>query len=345
MPKPNPPILEPVRQEDDPQDREAARIRNDHLKEDYYKAVKQWNRTNPWDQVKIPGSLLWSRAELGSELVPVKPKPDSIPPSQPPNMSNGGANTPGTGNGNNSGGNSGGNNSAGGGATGEGANPYKDFFKKQREQATKVKAAHAIECLKGGFAEIIQEKRQVVHSAVMMPQQFEQIVQDWEEVYKIPKDKCKKVAFDIAYYCYHNGSSDQAKFQVPLPSHTEVLMEEAVRAIKNHVTLRNFANYFAPVVWNYGNKHDEPPTGWERKKVPFAARFAAFDTFAFVTAAAAYPEDLIREPTDEERQAHAALSALSIDRNKPDKLRTYDSMMVGAEVSDKKLGLVPNISS
>lgn len=92
---------------------------------------------------------------------------------------------------------------------------------------------------------------------------------------------------------------------------------DAVIAIMKEVGLRKVCRLYAPVVWNSMLVRNQPPSDWQAMGYPYNARFAAFDTFDYVTNTAAIQpvEGLIRRPTAEECIAHNAHKRLALDRS------------------------------
>ncbi|ACE78185.2 coat protein [Hydrangea chlorotic mottle virus] len=93
---------------------------------------------------------------------------------------------------------------------------------------------------------------------------------------------------------------------------------DSVAAImKRESGLRRVCRLYAPVVWNSMLVRKQPPSDWQAMGFPFNARYAAFDTFDYVTNAAAIQpvEGLIRLPTPAEYIAHNAHKRLAIDKS------------------------------
>nr|UZM07856.1 coat protein [Hydrangea chlorotic mottle virus] len=116
---------------------------------------------------------------------------------------------------------------------------------------------------------------------------------------------------------------------------------DSVAAImKRESGLRRVCRLYAPVVWNSMLVRKQPPADWQAMGFPFNARYAAFDTFDYVTNAAAIQpvEGLIRLPTPVEYIAHNAHKRLAIDKsNRNEKFANleteYTGGLQGAEIS------------
>lgn len=116
---------------------------------------------------------------------------------------------------------------------------------------------------------------------------------------------------------------------------------DSVAAImKRESGLRRVCRLYAPVVWNSMLVRKQPPSDWQAMGFPFNARYAAFDTFDYVTNAAAIQpvEGLIRLPTPAEYIAHNAHKRLAIDKsNRNEKFANleteYTGGLQGAEIS------------
>ncbi|ABE97939.1 CP [Passiflora latent virus] len=118
-----------------------------------------------------------------------------------------------------------------------------------------------------------------------------------------------------------------------------VPVDSIAAIMKKHSTLRKVCRLYAPLVWNSMLVRNQPPSDWQAMGFPYNARFAAFDTFDYVTNTAAIQpvEGIIRRPTAEEVIAHNAHKRLALDRsNRNEKfgnLETeYTGGLQGAEI-------------
>nr|AAY53918.2 coat protein [Potato virus P] len=114
---------------------------------------------------------------------------------------------------------------------------------------------------------------------------------------------------------------------------------DAIIAIMKNVGLRKVCRLYAPVVWNSMLVRNQPPSDWQAMGFPFNARFAAFDTFDYVTNPAAIQpiEGLIRRPTPEECIAHNAHKRMALDKaNRNERFANleteYTGGLQGAEI-------------
>lgn len=60
-------------------------------------------------------------------------------------------------------------------------------------------------------------------------------------------------------------------------------MHYLLSVIKQHVTPRQFARFYAKVIYQYMRANNRPPANWIGKGYPYEARFAAFDFFDAVS--------------------------------------------------------------
>lgn len=95
-----------------------------------------------------------------------------------------------------------------------------------------------------------------------------------------------------------------------------VPVDSIAAIMKKHSSLRKVCRLYAPIVWNSMLVRNQPPSDWQAMGFPYNARFAAFDTFDYVTNSAAIPpvEGIIRRPTSEEIIAHNAHKRMALDR-------------------------------
>nr|UZP17027.1 ORF4 [Blueberry scorch virus] len=140
---------------------------------------------------------------------------------------------------------------------------------------------------------------------------------------------CASVSSSV--YLDPDGSIEFDGGAVPVDSIAAIMKKEA--------GLRKVCRLYAPVVWNLMLVKNQPPSDWQAMGYPKEARFAAFDTFDYVTNEAAIQpvEGLIRGPTPAECIAHNAHKRLALDRsNRNEKygsLETeYTGGLQGAEI-------------
>nr|UZP17042.1 ORF4 [Blueberry scorch virus] len=140
---------------------------------------------------------------------------------------------------------------------------------------------------------------------------------------------CASVSSSV--YLDPDGSIEFDGGAVPIDSIAAIMKKEA--------GLRKVCRLYAPVVWNLMLVKNQPPSDWQAMGYPKEARFAAFDTFDYVTNGAAIQpvEGLIRGPTPAECIAHNAHKRLALDRsNRNEKygsLETeYTGGLQGAEI-------------
>ncbi|NP_612812.1 Coat protein [Blueberry scorch virus] len=140
---------------------------------------------------------------------------------------------------------------------------------------------------------------------------------------------CASVSSSV--YLDPDGSIEFDGGAVPVDSIAAIMKKEA--------GLRKVCRLYAPVVWNLMLVKNQPPSDWQAMGYPKEARFAAFDTFDYVTNGAAIQpvEGLIRGPTPAECIAHNAHKRHALDRsNRNEKygnLETeYTGGLQGAEI-------------
>ena len=121
---------------------------------------------------------------------------------------------------------------------------------------------------------------------------------------------------DFAIACAHQGSSAYTHYEGSTSK--DVKYNAIAETIKEHCTVRQFAMYFAKIVWNFMLDHHSPPANWARKGFTDQTKYAAFDFFNGVTHSAALPpvNGLTRQPTLEETQAHAINASLLISESR-----------------------------
>ncbi len=156
----------------------------------------------------------------------------------------------------------------------------------------------------------------------------------------IPTEQVANVILQMVIMCASVSSSAFLDPDGSLEFNGGAVPVDSVAAImKRECGLRKVCRLYAPVVWNYMLVKNQPPSDWQALGFPKNARFAAFDTFDYVTNGAAIQplEGLIREPTPEEVIAHNAHKRLALDRaNRNERFANleteYTGGLQGAEI-------------
>nr|WDS52203.1 MAG: coat protein [Cactus carlavirus 1] len=156
----------------------------------------------------------------------------------------------------------------------------------------------------------------------------------------IPTEQVANVILQMVIMCASVSSSAFLDPDGSLEFDGGAVPVDSVAAImKRECGLRKVCRLYAPVVWNYMLVKNQPPSDWQALGFPKNARFAAFDTFDYVTNGAAIQplEGLIREPTPEEVIAHNAHKRLALDRaNRNERFANleteYTGGLQGAEI-------------
>nr|WCJ13308.1 putative coat protein [Lolium latent virus] len=134
------------------------------------------------------------------------------------------------------------------------------------------------------------------------------VAETWASRLNVPKENSAILAQEIAIHCYHNGSSEQTDFNLKSSQVAGLNLEAAVGIIKEILTLRQFAAYYATFVWNWGLKNEIPPANWVAKGYTDETKYAAFDTFNYVGSTLGLRITPTRKPTHNEYMA-ASLNA------------------------------------
>nr|ACO51100.1 coat protein [Hosta virus X] len=152
----------------------------------------------------------------------------------------------------------------------------------------------------------------IISTRLPSPDVLNQISVKWQEL-GVPTASISSTAIALCMACYHSGSSGSTLIPGLAPG-TTVNYTSLAAAVKSLATLREFARYFAPIIWNYAIEHKIPPANWAAMGYKENTKYAAFDTFdSILNPAALQPTGgLIRQPTEEELLAHQANSALHI---------------------------------
>nr|ABO92963.1 coat protein [Sweet potato chlorotic fleck virus] len=155
----------------------------------------------------------------------------------------------------------------------------------------------------------------------------------------IPQERVRTAILDIVLYAAHSSSSPQQLYEGDIDfrdaNFKEAISRSSVAAvIKDKSTIRKVCRLFAPVVWSYMIINNEPPSGWQAKGFPENAKFAAFDTFDFVTNHAAIKplEGIARPPNSVEYIAAQTSKRILIDKaRRNEKLSNYEASVTGGQ--------------
>lgn len=155
----------------------------------------------------------------------------------------------------------------------------------------------------------------------------------------IPQERVRTAILDIVLYAAHSSSSPQQLYEGDVDfrdaNFKEAISRSSVAAvIKDKSTIRKVCRLFAPVVWSYMIINNEPPSGWQAKGFPESAKFAAFDTFDFVTNHAAIKplEGIARPPNSVEYIAAQTSKRILIDKaRRNEKLSNYEASVTGGQ--------------
>nr|ANH10864.1 coat protein [Opuntia virus X]ANH10875.1 coat protein [Opuntia virus X]ANH10877.1 coat protein [Opuntia virus X]ATU47240.1 coat protein [Opuntia virus X] len=145
------------------------------------------------------------------------------------------------------------------------------------------------------------------------------------------------LALELVNYCYDNGSSPETLFRGN--SSIGVPFSKLASIISEHATLRQFARYFAPLIWNARISLNKPPAAWEAWHYNEEERFAAFDFFdGVLNSAALMPKDgLIRKPTRAEINASQTNRNVHLFENKTQKSKYLsNSALVTKGIADSE---------
>lgn len=120
-----------------------------------------------------------------------------------------------------------------------------------------------------------------------------------------------KFTLSFVMACVDQGSSAQVLL---VGAANGLEFAQAARAVKVVCTLRQFCMFYAKIAFDAMVRAQRAPANWQRLGYPFGARYAAFDFFNGVSHGAAQepPHGLIREPSEDERNAANANSTLAI---------------------------------
>lgn len=119
----------------------------------------------------------------------------------------------------------------------------------------------------------------------------------------------KQLYLAFAFLCADLGSATQTVY--PGTNHGVEYQTLAGIIKGSGATIRQFAGYYAKVVYVTLKNRDRPPANWSRKGFTFATRFAAFDFFPAITARSALDPATPVNPTPEELRSHSANAAMA----------------------------------
>ncbi|UIK24040.1 coat protein [Musa ornata-associated banmivirus] len=164
----------------------------------------------------------------------------------------------------------------------------------------------------------------------------------WIERVGLPESKIFDTAFEIAWICYHNGSSANMSFKGR--SKVGKDFTELIGAIREVCSLRQFCRAYANLVWTRAVVERTPPMHWQKFGFKDEVKYAAFDFFDAVGSdAAIQPKTgLPRMPTKQEQNANASRKKISVtDAQKRDGNNTIHAL----EVTGGRSGVKPEINS
>nr|WRQ95788.1 5' extended coat protein [Kalanchoe latent virus] len=188
--------------------------------------------------------------------------------------------------------------------------------------------------------ELFKMKIDVVSNNMATTEQMAKITADIAGL-GVPSEQVAEVILKMVIMCASVSSSAFLDPDGSIEFGSGAVPVDSIAAImKKHAGLRKVCRLYAPIVWNSMLVRNQPPSDWQAMGFPFNARFAAFDTFDYVTNTAAIQpvEGIIRRPTSEEVIAHNAHKRLALDRaNRNDRfgnLETeYTGGIQGAEIT------------
>ncbi|UUB84584.1 coat protein [Blueberry virus S] len=156
----------------------------------------------------------------------------------------------------------------------------------------------------------------------------------------VPTEEVAGIIVRMAFMCASVSSSVYLDPDGSIEFEGGAVSVDSIAAImKREASLRKVCRLYAPVVWNFMLVKNQPPSDWQAMGFSFETRFAAFDTFDYVTNEAAVQpvEGLIRRPTPAECIAHNAHKRLALDRSNRNEKYTnleteYTGGLQGAEI-------------
>lgn len=139
---------------------------------------------------------------------------------------------------------------------------------------------------------------------------------DFTKAVKKPEDR--QIAYlKLALALADAGSSPEVNIVATVNIGNETLnLSDLVNIIKMHCTLRQFARFYAKIVYNHMRVHNRPPDNWLGKGYTEPTKYAAYDFFdATSSPEAMEPITGMRfRPTYEEIVAHNTNKAIQLNR-------------------------------
>lgn len=180
--------------------------------------------------------------------------------------------------------------------------------------------------------ELFKMKVNVVSNNMATTEQMAKITADIAGL-GVPSEHIAAVILQMVIMCASVSSSVFLDPDGSIEFEGGAVPVDSIAAImKKHSSLRKVCRLYAPIVWNSMLVRNQPPADWQAMGFPFNARFAAFDTFDYVTNSAAIQpvEGIIRRPTTQEIIAHNAHKRMALDRaNRNEKLGSLETEYTG----------------
>lgn len=180
--------------------------------------------------------------------------------------------------------------------------------------------------------ELFKMKVNIVSNNMATTEQMAKITADIAGL-GVPTEYIAAVILQMVIMCASVSSSAFLDPDGSIEFDTGAVPVDSIAAImKKHAGLRKVCRLYAPIVWNSMLVRNQPPADWQAMGFPFNARFAAFDTFDYVTNPAAIQpvEGIIRRPTSEEVIAHNAHKRMALDRaNRNEKFGNLETEYTG----------------
>lgn len=180
--------------------------------------------------------------------------------------------------------------------------------------------------------ELFKMKVNIVSNNMATTEQMAKITADIAGL-GVPTEYIAAVILQMVIMCASVSSSAFLDPDGSIEFETGAVPVDSIAAImKKHAGLRKVCRLYAPIVWNSMLVRNQPPSDWQAMGFPFNARFAAFDTFDYITNSAAIQpvEGIIRRPSAEEIIAHNAHKRLALDRsNRNEKFGNLETEYTG----------------
>nr|CEF39519.1 Coat protein [Lily symptomless virus] len=188
--------------------------------------------------------------------------------------------------------------------------------------------------------ELFKMKVGVVPNNMATTEQMAKIASDIAGL-GVPTEHVASVILQMVIMCACVSSSASLDPEGSIEFENGAVPVDSITAImKKHAGLRKVCRLYAPIVWNSMLVRNQPPADWQAMGFQYNTRFAAFDTFDYVTNQAAIQpvEGIIRRPTSAEVIAHNAHKQLALDRsNRNERLGSleteYTGGVQGAEIA------------